>query len=265
MTPDPTADTAVGTGTRALRSAEETAPAAVPGKESADPFLAVVVLSGGMDSTTLMAHYAALRHRLVAVTVDYGQRHRREIESARRVAAHYGAAHHVLDLSGLGALLGGSALTDDSVEVPAGHYAEQTMRATVVPNRNAVLANAAVSVAVARRAGTVALGMHAGDHFIYPDCRPAFLAALRDLVTVANEGFPTPKVEAPFMTWTKGQIAEHGTRLGAPLELSWSCYRGGDTHCGTCGTCYERREAFQEAGVPDPTHYLDDTTLFPVP
>ncbi|MFJ2172406.1 7-cyano-7-deazaguanine synthase QueC [Streptomyces sp. NPDC101062] len=247
-----TAEPAVGTDT-------------VAGKDVPDPFLTVVVLSGGMDSTTLMAHYAALRHRLVAVTVDYGQRHRREIDSARRVAAHYDAAHHVLDLSGLGALLSGSALTDEGVDVPAGHYAEQSMRATVVPNRNAVLANAAVAVAVAHRAGTVALGMHAGDHFVYPDCRPAFITALRELVAVANEGFPAPLVEAPFMTWTKGQIAAHASRLGAPLESSWSCYRGGEQHCGTCGTCYERREAFQEAGIPDPTRYVDGTTLFAAP
>ncbi|MFH8470798.1 7-cyano-7-deazaguanine synthase QueC [Streptomyces sp. NPDC017991] len=238
---------------------------AAENEDAPDPFHTVVVLSGGMDSTTLMAHYTALRHRLLALTVDYGQRHRREIESARRVAEHYNATHHVLDLTGLGALLGGSALTDDSVDVPTGHYAEQSMRATVVPNRNAVLANAAVSVAIAHRAGTVALGMHAGDHFIYPDCRPAFVTALRELVTVANEGFPTPRVETPFMSWTKGQIAEHGTRLGAPLEVSWSCYRGGETHCGTCGTCYERREAFQQARIPDPTHYLDSTTLFTPP
>lgn len=235
------------------------------GKLLPDPFLAVVVLSGGLDSTTLMAHYAALRYRLLAVTVDYGQRHRREIDSARSVAEHYGAEHHVIDLTGLGSLLSGSALTDGSVDVPAGHYAEQSMRATVVPNRNAVLANAAVAVAVARRAGTVALGMHSGDHFIYPDCRPAFISALEQLVAVANEGFPTPQVAAPFMSWTKGQIAEHGTRLGAPLAISWSCYRGGESHCGTCGTCYERREAFQEAGVPDPTPYLDDTTRFAAP
>jgi 7-cyano-7-deazaguanine synthase len=230
-----------------------------------DPFAAVVVLSGGMDSTTLMAHYAALRFRLIAVTIDYGQRHRREIDSARAVAVHFGADHRVVDLSGFSALLPGSALTDDTVEVPSGHYAEQSMRATVVPNRNAVLANVAVSVGVAARADVVALGMHAGDHFIYPDCRPAFVAALRELVTVANEGFPTPRVEAPFITWSKAQIAAHGTRLAAPLALSWSCYRGGDIHCGTCGTCYERREAFQEAGLADPTEYLDSVTTFAAP
>jgi 7-cyano-7-deazaguanine synthase len=232
---------------------------------SVDPFTAVVVLSGGMDSTTLMAHYSALRYRLIAVTVDYGQRHSKEIASARAVAAYYDARHHVVDLSGFGSVLSGSALTDDSVQVPDGHYAEQSMRATVVPNRNAVLASVAVSVAVAQRAGTVALGMHAGDHFIYPDCRPAFLQALGELVVVANEGFPTPAVQAPFITWSKADIAAHGTRLDAPLALSWSCYKGGERHCGTCGTCYERREAFREAGLADPTDYLDATTEFAAP
>lgn len=230
-----------------------------------DPFLAVIVLSGGLDSTTLMAHYAALRFHLLAVTIDYGQRHRREIASAEAVAAHFGAEHQVIDLSGFRSLLTGSALTDDTVDVPRGHYAEESMRATVVPNRNAVLANVAVSVAVAKRASVVALGMHAGDHFIYPDCRPEFLAALRELVAVANHGFPTPKIEAPFITWSKADVAAHGTRLDAPLALSWSCYQGGDTHCGTCGTCYERREAFQHAGLVDPTDYLDAVTRFAAP
>jgi 7-cyano-7-deazaguanine synthase len=230
-----------------------------------DPFTAVVVLSGGMDSTTLLAHFAALRFRLVALTVDYGQRHRKEIDSAREIARHYGAEHHVLDLSGLGSLLTGSALTDDRVTVPDGHYAEEAMRATVVPNRNAVLANLAVSMAVARRADTVALGMHAGDHFVYPDCRPAFVDALRNLVAVANEGFTAPRVETPFMTWSKADIARHGVRLGAPLGLSWSCYKGGDIHCGTCGTCYERAEAFREAGLNDPTEYLDGDARFAAP
>ncbi|MCE4942277.1 MULTISPECIES: 7-cyano-7-deazaguanine synthase QueC [Streptomyces] len=230
-----------------------------------DPFTAVVVLSGGLDSTTLMAHYAALQYRLIAVTVDYGQRHHREIDAARAVAAHFGAEHHVVDLRGYGALLRGSALTDDRVSVPDGHYAEQSMRATVVPNRNAVLANVAVSIGVAHRASVVALGMHAGDHFIYPDCRPEFVAALRELVATANEGFAVPQVEAPFLSWAKTDIATHGVRLGAPLELSWSCYKGGDRHCGTCGTCYERREAFRNAGLADPTGYLDDVTAYPAP
>lgn len=230
-----------------------------------DPFAVVVVLSGGMDSTTLMAHYAALRFDLTALTVDYGQRHSKEIDSAREIAAHYGARHHVVDLRGFGALLSGSALTDASVEVPDGHYAEESMRSTVVPNRNAVLANVAVSIGVAHRAATVALGMHAGDHFVYPDCRPQFVESLRELVAVANEGFAAPRVEAPFLGWSKADIATHGTRLRAPLERSWSCYKGGELHCGTCGTCYERREAFREAGAEDPTAYLDSVTEYATP
>ncbi|MFJ6701067.1 7-cyano-7-deazaguanine synthase QueC [Streptomyces sp. NPDC091272] len=234
-------------------------------KDKADPFSVVVVLSGGLDSSTLLAHYAALGSDLVAVTVDYGQRHRREIDAARAVSAHFDARHVVADLSGLGTLLKGSALTDSQVSVPDGHYAEESMRATVVPNRNAVLANVAVSVAVAERASVVALGMHAGDHFVYPDCRPAFVTALDALVAVANEGFPTPRIEAPFIHWAKSDIATHGTRLGAPLELSWSCYKGGELHCGTCGTCYERREAFRDAGLHDPTEYIDDVTEFAAP
>ncbi|MBP2066201.1 7-cyano-7-deazaguanine synthase QueC [Streptomyces iranensis] len=234
-------------------------------ENSRDPFTAVVVLSGGVDSTTLLAHYAALRFQLVAVTVDYGQRHRKEIDSARRIAQRYEAEHHVVDLSGFGSLLGGVTLTDHRADVPDGHFADESMRATVVPNRNAVLANIAVSVAVARRADTVALGIHSGDHFVYPDCRPAFIDTLRDLVTVANEGFAPPRVEAPFMTWSKADIVRHGSRLGAPLELSWSCYKGADIHCGTCGTCYERREAFREAVLVDPTEYLDSVTRFAAP
>lgn len=225
----------------------------------------VVVLSGGMDSTTLTAHYAALGRRIIAVTVDYGQRHRREIESARVIAAHYGADHHVVDLRAVGALLRGSALTDPQLEVPDGHYAEETMRATVVPNRNAILANVAIGVAVAQQAPVVALGMHAGDHFIYPDCRPEFVAALNRLSAEANEGFGAPLIEAPFLRWSKTEIAAYGVRLGAPLEKSWSCYRGEERHCGTCGTCYERRESFRDAGVADPTDYVDSSTLFAAP
>lgn len=230
-----------------------------------EPARVVVVLSGGMDSTTLTAHYAALGRKITALTVNYGQRHQREIESARAVAAHYGAEHYVVDLREVGALLGGSALTEAAIEVPNGHYAEETMRATVVPNRNAILANVAIGVAIARRASVVALGMHGGDHFIYPDCRPPFVEALNRLTQVANEGFGAPHIEAPFLRWSKTEVAAYGSRLGAPLEVSWSCYRGEAVHCGTCGTCYERRESFRDAKVPDPTEYLDNVTEFAAP
>lgn len=215
----------------------------------------VVVASGGIDSTAAMALYAARRHDLTAVTIDYGQRHRREIDAAAAVAAHYGADHVVADLAGLGALLFGSALTSPEVDVPLGHYAAPSMAATVVPNRNAILANVAAGIAVARKADAVVLGVHAGDHPVYPDCRPEFIAALNESVAAATAGYHTPRVEAPFVWWSKTEVVALGAALGAPLGLTWSCYQGGDVHCGECGTCVERREAFALAEVTDPTVY----------
>lgn len=221
---------------------------------SAQP-LAVLAFSGGMDSTTLAAYYHRRGYRLLLLTVDYGQRHARELEAARAVAAHYAAEHHIVDLTTVGALMPGSALTDPTVDVPEGHYAAESMRATVVPNRNAIMANIAAGIGSARAAHVVALGIHAGDHHVYPDCRPAFLTALQASTTAALDGFHTPFVDAPFINRTKTDIARLAATLDAPLALSWSCYQGGKAHCGRCGTCVERREAFTDAGVPDPTTY----------
>ncbi|WP_328638392.1 7-cyano-7-deazaguanine synthase QueC [Streptomyces canus] len=217
--------------------------------------LAVLAFSGGMDSTTLAAHYQGLGYDLLLLSFDYGQRHARELDAARRIADHYRAEHHVVDLTSVGALMPGSALTDRTVDVPEGHYAEASMRSTVVPNRNAIMANVAAGIASARGAAVVALGIHAGDHAVYPDCRPPFLDALQRSVTAALTGFPTPTVEAPFIYQTKTDIARRGSELGVPFALTWSCYQGGALHCGRCGTCVERREAFNDAGLTDPTHY----------
>ncbi|GIG57164.1 7-cyano-7-deazaguanine synthase [Longispora fulva] len=216
-----------------------------------------MIASGGLDST-VAAYW--LRERGAEVTLlsfDYGQRHRVELDHARRVAAGLGAVHHVLDLSGLGAILSGSALTDGGVDVPDGHYTAEQMTATVVPNRNAIMLDIAVGLAVARKIQAVVFGAHAGDHPIYPDCRPVFLSAFTWSATTANEGFLPAgfAVLAPFLRATKGQIVALGAELGVPLGDTWSCYRGGDVHCGTCGTCTERREAFALAGVTDPTRY----------
>jgi 7-cyano-7-deazaguanine synthase len=216
----------------------------------------VVVASGGLDSTAAIALHHAAGDTITAVTVNYGQRHVREIRAARNVAAHYLIDHVIVDLADLGQVLTGSALTDPSVPVPHGHYAAPAMAATVVPNRNAILANVAVGVAVARKADAVVLGIHAGDHPIYPDCRPVFVDALAACVQVATDGYHTPRVEAPFVWWTKTAIARFAARLAAPIDLTWSCYEGGDVHCGRCGTCVERREALRDAGVADPTPYL---------
>ncbi|XVV34980.1 7-cyano-7-deazaguanine synthase QueC [Streptomyces sp. CA-100214] len=217
--------------------------------------LAALAFSGGMDSTTLAAHYFGIGYDLLLLSFNYGQRHLREIAAAQTIAAHYGAEHHIVDLEAVGALMPGSALTDGTVDVPEGHYAAASMRATVVPNRNAIMANIAAGIASARGASVVALGIHAGDHAIYPDCRPAFLEALQRSVTTALDGFPTPIVEAPFVHLSKTDIARRGSELGVPFALTWSCYQGGPLHCGRCGTCVERREAFNDAGLTDPTEY----------
>jgi len=212
----------------------------------------VVVLSGGMDSATVLAYTVALYGEADAITANYGQRHVREIESAMKQAERYGCRHDLVDLTSVGALLSGSALTDE-VEVPFGHYAEETMKATVVPNRNAILANVAAGVAVAREAPAIILGVHSGDHAIYPDCRPEFVEALAGVLKVAN--YHPVRVEAPFLHTDKAGILRVGHALGVDYSATWTCYVGGDKACGKCGACQERLEAFGLIGKTDPLAY----------
>jgi 7-cyano-7-deazaguanine synthase len=224
---------------------------------------AVTVLSGGMDSTVL-AHLAqGLFDKVDLISVDYGQRHRIELDYAARTAQQLGCRHDVLDLP-LGPMLTGSALTDDTVEVPHGHYAAENMALTVVPNRNAILISLAYAVAVAREADAVLVGVHAGDHFVYPDCRSPFVDALGQALRIGNEGFGNVRLEAPFVHHSKTDIARLGQRLGVDWTSTWSCYEGGQRHCGRCGTCVERREALRDAGVEDPTEYLDPSFAYEV-
>lgn len=225
---------------------------------------AVAIVSGGMDSVTLAYRLKAEGYDLHLLSFDYGQRHRRELEFARLAAQGLGAKHDVIDLSAFGAaLLKGSSLTD-TISVPDGHYSAETMKITVVPNRNAIMLALAYGVAVAENAEIVAFGVHAGDHFIYPDCRPEFIAAFDAMqrLAVAEFGNPALRLYAPFQHMSKADIAAEGARLGVQFENTWSCYKGGDRHCGTCGTCTERREAFIKAGVTDPTVYADLTRHF---
>lgn len=219
---------------------------------------AIVVVSGGMDSVTLAHLLKKEGYELHLLAVDYGQRHKKEISYAERCAERLSASFDVVDISGVGRLLSGSALTDD-IEVPHGHYAEETMAVTVVPNRNAIMLSIAYGVAVAREAKVVATAVHAGDHYVYPDCRPEFTEAFDVMQRKAVEGFGSPELHlyTPFIQKTKAQIAEVGASLDVPYEDTWSCYEGGEIHCGLCGTCNERKEAFELAGVPDPTVYRD--------
>lgn len=217
---------------------------------------AIVVVSGGMDSVVLAHKLSCEGYDLHVVTFDYGQRHSKEIDHARKCAERLGCDHTIVDLTSVGALLTGSSLTDD-IPVPHGHYADENMRMTVVPNRNAIMLSVAYGVAVAQKAKIVAIAVHAGDHPVYPDCRPGFIAKFDAMQRVAVEGHgdPTLSLHAPFVNISKAKIVELGNELGVPFTETWSCYEGGERHCGECGTCVERKEAFMLAGVKDPTKY----------
>lgn len=216
----------------------------------------LVVCSGGLDSVTLAYKVAEERELAGLVSFDYGQRHKKELSFAAAAAKDLGVSHEVLDISGVGARLSGSALTDD-VAVPDGHYAEKSMKATIVPNRNAIMLTIAYGLAAAQGVASVATAVHGGDHFIYPDCRPGFIDAFAAMQDAALEGHSEVALYTPFLELDKAAIAAEALRLGVPIAKTWSCYKGGETHCGRCGTCVERIEAFALAGVNDPTEYED--------
>ena len=217
---------------------------------------ATLVCSGGLDSVSL-AHILAADHALSRiVSFDYGQRHRKELDFARAVSARLAVPFHLIDMRPVGAALTGSALTD-AIDVPDGHYAEETMRVTVVPNRNAIMLTIAFGIAAAAGDDEVAAAVHGGDHFIYPDCRPGFTDAFAAMQRAALDGYADVALHVPFVRKSKADIVAEGARAGTPFAETWSCYKGGVIHCGLCGTCVERREAFDLAGVADPTAYAD--------
>ena len=216
----------------------------------------IVVCSGGLDSVSLAHRMAAEEQLLGLISFDYGQRHRKELDFAAACATRLGVFHEIIDMRGIGGRLTGSALTDD-VDVPDGHYAEETMRITVVPNRNAIMLAVAFGVAAARQAEAVAIAVHGGDHFIYPDCRPGFIDAFQAMQDHALDGYASIRLLAPYVNGSKADIVADGARHDTPFAETWSCYKGGARHCGRCGTCVERREAFHTAGISDPTEYDD--------
>ncbi|MFY9287033.1 MAG: 7-cyano-7-deazaguanine synthase QueC [Alphaproteobacteria bacterium] len=217
---------------------------------------ALAVVSGGLDSVTL-AYVLASQNQLGGmVSFDYGQRHKKELVFAQKAAEKLKVPHHLIDLSSITKHLKGSALTDN-IAVPDGHYAAENMKQTIVPNRNAIMLAVAYGIAPAHGYDAVAIAIHSGDHFIYPDCRPEFADLFDQMEQKAMEGFADIKLLTPFVGVTKGGIAEQAIALGVPLSETWSCYKGGDIHCGRCGTCVERREAFALAKAKDPTLYED--------
>lgn len=217
----------------------------------------VAVVSGGMDSV-VMAHYLKQQgHDLSLISFNYGQRHSKELIYASQAADDLDADHHIIDLTNITALISSSSLTNPDIEVPDGHYAEDTMRKTVVPNRNALMLNIAAAYAISIKADAIATAVHGGDHYIYPDCRPEFIDALNESLRTGNQGFALPGfgVMAPFINGDKTDIARLGSVIGVDFTKTWSCYKGTEIHCGSCGTCFERREALALAGVKDPTDY----------
>lgn len=212
-----------------------------------------VLLSGGMDSVAAL--YDALREHEVAacLSFDYGSKHNaREIPFARLHAEKHAIPHHTVALDFMDRLFK-SDLLKSGGDIPDGHYAEESMKQTVVPFRNGIMLAVAAGFAESIGAEGVVIAAHSGDHAIYPDCRKPFMRAMGGAM---EEGtYARIRLLRPFISIDKAAIARRGAELGVDFSQTWSCYKGGHTHCGVCGTCVERREAFQMAGLTDPTVY----------
>ncbi len=212
---------------------------------------ALIVVSGGMDSTTML--YEFRDEIALAVTFDYGANHGpKEIPLARMHCERLGIEHIVIRMDFMQQYFQSSLLSGGEA-IPEGSYDDENMRSTVVPFRNGIMLAIACGLAESRGLKRLMLANHAGDHAIYPDCRPQFVEAMSRATQAGT--YDGISIFAPYTHLTKGEIAAHGKRLGLDYSETWSCYKGGDKHCGKCGTCVERREALAEAGIEDPTEY----------
>ena len=201
----------------------------------------VIAISGGMDSTTLLYYLKSKKYEITALSFDYGQRHIKELAFARQNCNELGIKHQVVDLSAISKLFDNSCLVNKDIAVPEGHYQSETMKLTVVPNRNMMMLSIAIAYAENLKYAAVAIANHAGDHAIYPDCRPKFIKYLSRAAETGT--YNKIKIFAPFTHYTKRQIAKIGLKLGVDYSKTWTCYKGEDKPCGKCGSCVERREA----------------------
>ena len=211
----------------------------------------IIIVSGGLESITLLYDKAATI--ALAVSVDYGQNHAsRELTFAALHCKRLGIQHIVIPLQFMQQYFK-SSLLDGAENIPEGHYEGENMKSTVVPFRNGIMLAIAAGIAESHNLNRIYIANHGGDHTIYPDCRPEFINAM----TAATQAgtFNNTRVEAAFTNITKADIVRIGNKLGINYAETWSCYKGGKCHCGKCGTCIERKEAFQEAGLTDPTEY----------
>ena len=215
----------------------------------------LLVLSGGMDSTTMLHEYA--QSIGLAVTFDYGSNHNaREIECARHNCRKLGIELVEIPLPFIGRLFN-SSLLSGADSIPEGNYDDENMRSTVVPFRNGIMLAIAAGLAESRGLSHVMMANHGGDHAIYPDCRPQFVEAMSLAIKAGTyEGID---IVAPYTNLDKAEIARRGSLSGVDFSHTYSCYKGRERHCGRCGTCTERRQAFALAGVPDPTTYENDS------
>jgi 7-cyano-7-deazaguanine synthase len=214
----------------------------------------VVIYSGGMDSYTVLNKAMQQGYDVHAVSFNYGQRHSKELLFAKKVCEQHNIEHKIVDISSIKQLIGGSALTDD-IEVPEGHYEEDSMKTTVVPNRNMIMLSMAVGYAVSIQAEAVYFGAHSGDHAIYPDCRTEFVSAMNNVCKIAN--YQPVEVRAPYLASSKIDILKEGLAMNLDYKDTWTCYNGQEKACGRCGACQERLEAFSENNTVDPIPYQD--------
>ena len=219
---------------------------------------AVVIYSGGMDSFTVLNRARREGYDLYALSFNYGQRHSKELDYARRVCEQLHIPLKVVDIAAINVLVGGSALTSDDIEVPEGDYADDNMKVTVVPNRNMILLSLATGYALSIRAGKVFYGAHFGDHTIYPDCRPEFVEAVNKVTKICD--WQPVTIEAPYLYQSKIDILRDGLAMGLDYGMSWTCYNGREKACGKCGSCVERLEAFAQNNAADPLAYEVETT-----
>ena len=215
----------------------------------------VVSLSGGMDSTTLLYDLVSQQFELYLLSFNYGQRHKIELESAKRTAEKFVLPHKIIDLTSVNQVMEGSSLTRSHIDVPYGHYAEESMKVTIVPNRNMIMLSIATAYAVSLEAEAVYFAAHAGDHAIYPDCRQEFVDKLSEVTKIAN--YHPVEIRAPYLQMDKGDIAKRGVELGVDYSMTYTCYEGKELACGKCGACQERKEAFLKAEALDPIKYQD--------
>lgn len=212
----------------------------------------IVVYSGGLDSFTLLNEAIRSGKEVSTLSFNYGQKHSKELNYVEKFCSKEAIDSKIVDVSSIKELFQGSSLTDE-VDIPKGHYEDDSMKSTVVPNRNMILIALALGYAVTKEAEEVWFGAHAGDHAIYPDCRPEFVEKMDAVARIAN--YTPIAVKAPYIAMSKTEILAIGLEMKLDYGLTWTCYEGKELACGTCGACYERLESFAANNTVDPIEY----------